>query len=246
MTPSIVTCRSCIASSSAACVFGGARLISSASRMFVKIGPARNSNAASRWFQIDEPVTSDGSRSGVNWTRAKSKPGDLRERPRRQRLREPRDVLEEDVAVGEHPGEDQLEPVALADDRPLDLVEDRGALARRPRSAPREPLQVVDARARRTRSAIPGAVRSAGAGRSGRTSSQTVGAEQLRRPVGAALEVDPAPEQETRRDREEERSESEVDVERRPRRERDLTLHAGKGRGPGARRDGGSECSVEA
>ena len=37
--PSAVTCRSCIASSSAAWVFGGARLISSARRRLVKIGP---------------------------------------------------------------------------------------------------------------------------------------------------------------------------------------------------------------
>ena len=69
--PSIVTWRSCIASSSAACVFGGARLISSERRRLVKIGPGRNSKSPSRWFQIDEPVTSDGMRSGVNWIRAK-------------------------------------------------------------------------------------------------------------------------------------------------------------------------------
>ena len=72
--PSIVTCRSCIASSSAAWVFGGARLISSASRRFVKIGPGRNSKSEVRWLKIDEPVTSDGIRSGVNWTRPKSMP----------------------------------------------------------------------------------------------------------------------------------------------------------------------------
>ena len=42
--PSVVTWRSCIASSSAACVFGGARLISSARRRLAKIGPGRNSN----------------------------------------------------------------------------------------------------------------------------------------------------------------------------------------------------------
>ena len=39
---SSVTCRSSIASSNAACVLPGARLISSASRMFVKIGPRSN------------------------------------------------------------------------------------------------------------------------------------------------------------------------------------------------------------
>src|SRR5215218_6504610 len=70
--PSIVTCRSCIASSNAACVFGGARLISSASSRFVKIGPGRNSKSLERWLKIEEPVTSDGIRSGVNWMREKS------------------------------------------------------------------------------------------------------------------------------------------------------------------------------
>ena len=44
--PSTETWRSSMASSSAACVFGGVRLISSASSRFVKIGPSRNSNRA--------------------------------------------------------------------------------------------------------------------------------------------------------------------------------------------------------
>jgi hypothetical protein len=46
---SLVTWRSCIASSSAACVFGGARLISSPSRMCVKIGPGWNRRSPLRW-----------------------------------------------------------------------------------------------------------------------------------------------------------------------------------------------------
>ena len=40
--PAAVTACSCIAWSSAACVFGGARLISSASTTFAKIGPRTN------------------------------------------------------------------------------------------------------------------------------------------------------------------------------------------------------------
>ena len=67
--PSMVTCRSCMASSNAACVLGGARLISSPSRRLAKIGPARNSKSPLRWLKIDEPVTSEGIRSGVNWMR---------------------------------------------------------------------------------------------------------------------------------------------------------------------------------
>ena len=38
----------------------------------MKIGPGLNSKSESRWFQIDEPVTSDGMRSGVNWMRVNS------------------------------------------------------------------------------------------------------------------------------------------------------------------------------
>ena len=41
-----MTCCSCIASSRAACVLGGVRLISSARMMLAKTGPARNLNAA--------------------------------------------------------------------------------------------------------------------------------------------------------------------------------------------------------
>src|SRR5918994_3700407 len=71
VSPSIVTWLSCIASSSADCVFGEARLISSTSRTFAKTGPGRNSNSFTRWLKTFTPVTSEGSRSGVNWIREK-------------------------------------------------------------------------------------------------------------------------------------------------------------------------------
>ncbi len=38
----------------------------------MKIGPGRNRKSVLRWSKIDEPVTSDGIRSGVNWMRANS------------------------------------------------------------------------------------------------------------------------------------------------------------------------------
>src|SRR5436309_13334038 len=56
-------------SSSAACVFGDARLISSTSRRFANTGPGRNSNSFERWLKTLTPVTSEGSRSGVNCMR---------------------------------------------------------------------------------------------------------------------------------------------------------------------------------
>src|SRR4051812_7417747 len=59
-------------SSSAACVLGDARFTSSTSSRFANTGPGRNSNSFVRWLKTLTPVTSDGSRSGVNWSREKS------------------------------------------------------------------------------------------------------------------------------------------------------------------------------
>src|SRR5215211_4102497 len=67
--PSTVIWFSCMHSSSAACVLGEARLISSTSSRFAKTGPGRNSNSFVRWSKTLTPVTSEGSRSGVNWRR---------------------------------------------------------------------------------------------------------------------------------------------------------------------------------
>ena len=66
---------SCIACSRAAWVLGGVRLISSARRKLVKIGPGMNSNwylpLAGSSLMTSVPVMSEGIRSGVNWTRRK-------------------------------------------------------------------------------------------------------------------------------------------------------------------------------
>ena len=67
----IVTRRSCMASSRALCTLGAARLISSASSRFVKIGPLWMRKSLVRWSRISEPMMSEGSRSTVNWIRAK-------------------------------------------------------------------------------------------------------------------------------------------------------------------------------
>src|SRR5690348_4318552 len=71
VTPSTETCRSSMHSSSAACVFGEARLTSSTRSRLAKTGPGRNSNSFCCWLNTLTPVTSDGSRSGVNWRREK-------------------------------------------------------------------------------------------------------------------------------------------------------------------------------
>ena len=61
-----------MASSSADWVFAGARLISSASKKFVKIGPRTSRNSCVLRSKMLVPVTSAGIRSGVNWMRWKS------------------------------------------------------------------------------------------------------------------------------------------------------------------------------
>src|SRR2546428_1100913 len=63
-------------SSRADWVLGVARLISSARTICVMTGPGRNSNALVRWLKMETPVTSDGSRSGVNWMRRNEQPSE--------------------------------------------------------------------------------------------------------------------------------------------------------------------------
>src|ERR1035437_5098846 len=67
--PPMVTCFSCMASSNADCTFAGARLISSASTMFAKIGPFFTENLPVDWSNTCVPTTSAGSKSRVNWIR---------------------------------------------------------------------------------------------------------------------------------------------------------------------------------
>ena len=69
--PSYVTCRSSIASRSAACVLGLARLISSPTNTLVNTAPGLKTNSEVPRSQIDTPVMSEGRRSGVDCTRLK-------------------------------------------------------------------------------------------------------------------------------------------------------------------------------
>ncbi len=68
---------SCMACSSADCVRGEARLISSAIRSWPKIGPLTKRKERlpfSSWSMTSEPRISDGIRSGVNWMRFAASP----------------------------------------------------------------------------------------------------------------------------------------------------------------------------
>src|SRR4030088_180019 len=74
--PSTVTWLSCMHSSSAAWVFGEARFTSSTRSRFAKTGPGLKLNAFARWSKTLTPVTSDGSRSGVNCSRENEQSSD--------------------------------------------------------------------------------------------------------------------------------------------------------------------------
>ena len=63
-----------MACNSAAWVFGGVRLISSASNTWVKTGPFVSSRRFSAKLNRLVPITSPGIRSGVNWIRPKARP----------------------------------------------------------------------------------------------------------------------------------------------------------------------------
>ena len=78
--PETVTCFSCMASSRAAWVFGGVRLISSARMRLAKMGPRENSKRrvpSPPVCRISLPTMSVGIRSGVNWMRWKERPSTL-------------------------------------------------------------------------------------------------------------------------------------------------------------------------
>ena len=118
VVPSTETWRSCIASSSADCVRGVARLISSTSRTFVNTGPwTKRRPAGSNRLA---PVTSVGQQVG----RALDAGGVERRGPGdgagEQRLAGARDVLEQHVAVGEQRDRDQPHRLVAADHGPPD------------------------------------------------------------------------------------------------------------------------------
>ncbi|MNT57079.1 hypothetical protein D3C72_1944260 [compost metagenome] len=74
VAPSTVTCFSSMASSRALCVLGLARLISSASRIWVNTGPGWKTKFCCSRSYTDTPVKSLGIRSAVNCTRENCRP----------------------------------------------------------------------------------------------------------------------------------------------------------------------------
>ena len=121
--PTVTRC-SCIASSSALCVFGVARLISSARTMFAKIGPlAELEDLAAALRLVDDRRAEDVGRHevGRELDARERERERLGERAHEHRLAEAGHALEQRVAAGEHAGDDAVDHLAVADDRLRDL-----------------------------------------------------------------------------------------------------------------------------
>ena len=70
------------------------------------------------------PVMSAGIRSGVNWIRLNAAVDDVGDRADEHRLAEAGHALEQDVAVGQEPGQGLADERGLADDDAPDLAFD--------------------------------------------------------------------------------------------------------------------------
>ena len=119
----IVTCRSCITSSSADCTLAGARLISSARRKLQKTGPELGVEAvlaAAVHARADEVGRDQVGRELHALEGAAEHVGD---RLDRQRLRQARHALDQEVPAREQADEDALEHLVLAGDHALDFEE---------------------------------------------------------------------------------------------------------------------------
>ena len=105
-------------SSSAAWVFGGARLISSASRIVVKMGPRRNWNVCDASWKTSVPRMSAGIRSGVNWIRWKSASNSRARLFASSVFPRPGTPFEQDMAAGVERGQELVEHVVLSEEDP--------------------------------------------------------------------------------------------------------------------------------
>ena len=121
LSRSMVTVRSCMASSSADCVLAGARLISSASRNVVNSGPLTSENSLRCRLKTLVPVMSAGIRSGVNWMRLNSQPSTAASVRASSVLRQAGHAFDQRVLVAQHHHQRIADGVVLPDDDLADL-----------------------------------------------------------------------------------------------------------------------------
>ena len=114
-----------MASSRAAWVLGGVRLISSARIMLAKTGPWTNRKTrlpvVRSSSRTSVPVMSEGIRSGVNWMRLNDRSSTCDERADQQRLGQARHADQQAVAPAEHRDQHLLDDLLLPDDDPREL-----------------------------------------------------------------------------------------------------------------------------
>ena len=126
VSPSCETWRSSIASINALCVFGGARLISSASTTEWKIGPGWKRNARVSRVE-DRHAEHIGRQEVARELDARVLEAERRrERLRERRLADAGDVLDQQVTAGEQAREREPQRLALADDDAVELRQDGG------------------------------------------------------------------------------------------------------------------------
>ena len=117
-SPSTVTRPSSITSSSADCVLGEARLISSASTMVWKIGPGWNSKVVLVLVVDRDAGDVGGQQVGGELDPRVAAPDGVGQRPGQHRLAGAGHVLQQDVPLGEQAGQGQPHDVPLARARP--------------------------------------------------------------------------------------------------------------------------------
>ena len=127
---STVTAPSFIASSSADCVLGVARLISSASTMLAKMGPAWNSKRSRRRVEDGDPEHVGRQRVAGELDPPELQRETAPERPRERRLADARHVLDQDVPAREQRRQDQVHGSRVAPVDQPDVVPQAGQAAR--------------------------------------------------------------------------------------------------------------------
>ena len=140
----MVTCCSCITSSSAAWVLAGARLISSASSRLVNTGPRRMLKRLG--LRVVDRVAGDvaGHQVGRELDAREAAVERLRQRAHQQRLAQAGHAFDQHVAAGEQRDQDLVEHLGLADEGLGDLVAHGGGALRQRFAGDRDPVMRSD------------------------------------------------------------------------------------------------------
>ena len=139
-TPSTLTCASCMASSRAAWVLGGVRLISSARRTLVNTGPGRKARSwppagvsGVGWVEAQRDRARQVGREHVGGELhpAEVEPEGRRPGPGHERLGHPGHAFEQHVPADDGRGQEQVDDVVLAHDDPATSAATRSRSERR-------------------------------------------------------------------------------------------------------------------